>query len=121
VIMLVRYLIEVKTSLKENELDRLRGSKAFPKEVSIEASSALGIAESAHGAHYCVTELYEPSDELRRLGLPIIAWETSSKWTSDSDTGGRASLFPRYTYMIIDVPLKQQRFFFLWDYVDIHL
>lgn len=74
---LVKYLVSVRDELSATEMDKLRNTPAFPVE---------GLSTRQTPA-----SLFEPTDELRKLKLPILDWGTV-KWRSNSDEG--ASLLP---------------------------
>jgi hypothetical protein len=77
---LTRYLVSVKSSLKEEEIRRLRLTAAFPKELSGEDGDPKPRRLKAD-------QLYEPLPVFRHLGLPIIDWGTQTKWRSNSEEG----------------------------------
>ena len=62
---LMRYLVSVWTDVPERDRKRLRSTPICPAE-----SSSGNPAEP----RFCVSDLYEPNDSLRRLGLPILQW-----------------------------------------------
>ncbi|OCH90810.1 hypothetical protein OBBRIDRAFT_834709 [Obba rivulosa] len=76
---LIKYLVSVRTMLTSDEHQRLRLTAVFLKEADAE------ILDSKKATRYKASDLYEPVDALRQLGLPIIAWGTSTKWRSMSD------------------------------------
>ncbi|KAI3196131.1 hypothetical protein CBS147311_7633 [Penicillium roqueforti] len=72
---LIRYLASVREDIPANDIQRL-------KETSIcTAESGSGI----EGTRYKISELYEPKDALRALGLPVIEWP--GIYTSSSNEG----------------------------------
>lgn len=71
---LVKYLVSVQGSLSKDEVEKLRRTPAFLKEG----------AEEGTKERFTPSQLYEPTEEMRKLGLPVIAWGTS-KWRSGSD------------------------------------
>lgn len=77
---LVKYLVAVQSTLTPTETDRLRATAAFTKE---EAENTTDIKK----ARYKASDLYEPSDAFRQLGLPIIAWGQHPKWRTNSEEG----------------------------------
>lgn len=80
---LVKYLVAVQTTLSPEELERLRMTAAFPKEQSEKATqNSKGDAE-----RFRANQLYEPLDEFRELGLPLIDWGIKNKWKSGSEEG----------------------------------
>jgi hypothetical protein len=79
---LTSYLVSVKSSLKEEEMRRLRLTAAFPKAQS-GAVSDVQLKPQRSKAD----QLYEPLPVFRQLELPIIDWGTQPKWRSNSDEG----------------------------------
>ncbi|CAL1709408.1 unnamed protein product [Somion occarium] len=75
---LVKYLVAVQSTLSWEELERLRLTAAFP----MEAGAATDKGKIPRGK---ASELYEPVDSLRELGLPILDWGTKTKWRPNSD------------------------------------
>ena len=73
---LIKYLVNVQSTLSPSELDRLRATSAFSKEGNV----------SDKTRHRAV-DLYEPQDLFRQLGLPIIDWGSNTKWRSSSEEG----------------------------------
>jgi hypothetical protein len=86
---LIKYLVSVQSTLQPLEIDRLRLTPAFPEEATIEQT------KNADGTPMKVpkskaSDLYEPLDAFRNLGLPIIDWrdkDGKSKWRSNSEEG----------------------------------
>ena len=74
---LIKYLVNVQSTLSLSELDRLRATSAFSKEADIGEKKA----------RYRAVDLYEPQDLFRQLGLPIIDWGSNTKWRSSSEEG----------------------------------
>lgn len=85
---LVKYLVAVQTTLTTNEMDRLRNTSAFPRETT---SSGL-TPEKGKVSRCKASELYEPTDTLRELGLPVIDWGGRTKWRGTSDEGQCCSI-----------------------------
>jgi hypothetical protein len=78
---LVRYLVSVESTLSEEERSRLKVTAAFSKE---------GKSDENNGSkptRFQAQQLYEPSETLRQLGLPILDWGNQHKWRSSSDEG----------------------------------
>ncbi|KII91548.1 hypothetical protein PLICRDRAFT_512049 [Plicaturopsis crispa FD-325 SS-3] len=76
---LIKYLVAVQASLTPLEIQKLKETKAFGKE------GDSRVPEGQKPPRYRPCDLYEPLDEFRHLGLPIIDWGTISKWRSSSD------------------------------------
>ena len=79
---LVKYLVAVQRSLTPLEMDRLRQTSAFPKELSVWADK-----NEDQTTRYKASELYEPLDMFRELKLPVIDWGTQTRWRSTSEEG----------------------------------
>ena len=77
---LVKYLVAVQTTLSHDELERLRMTSAFPKEGN-------GATETGRVTRFKASDLYEPLDNFRELGLPILDWGTKTKWRANSEEG----------------------------------
>ncbi|KDR75405.1 hypothetical protein GALMADRAFT_227055 [Galerina marginata CBS 339.88] len=76
---LTKYLVSVRGSLAEEEIDRLKATSAFPAEGQGENNS------NGKRVRYRANQLYEPLDVFRSLKLPIIDWGQLTKWKSSSD------------------------------------
>ncbi|KAJ7874669.1 hypothetical protein B0H14DRAFT_2717085 [Mycena olivaceomarginata] len=74
---LTRYLVEVRSSLTPDEWTKLKMTAAFSKEASVGG-------KDQERKQYHAKQLYEPTDALRQLGLPVIDWG-QHKWKSSSD------------------------------------
>ncbi|KAJ5519105.1 hypothetical protein N7453_001527 [Penicillium expansum] len=61
---LIRYLASVREDIPTSDIQRLKGTSICT------AESGSG----AEGTRHKISELYEPKDALRALGLPIIEW-----------------------------------------------
>ncbi|KXG51220.1 Protein of unknown function DUF3684 [Penicillium griseofulvum] len=72
---LIRYLASVQEDIPANDIQRLKGTSICT------AESGSG----TEGTRYKISELYEPKDALRALGLPIIEWP--GIYTSSSKEG----------------------------------
>src|ERR1700692_225715 len=70
---LIKYLVNVQTTLSATEMEKLQATSAFAKE--------------GGKTRFRAVELYEPVDNLRQLGLPIIDWGTNTKWKGASEEG----------------------------------
>lgn len=77
----MKYLVSVKDSLSSEEVARLRQTAAFPLEQpKMEDGSQLPIVRKK--PH----QLYEPTDALRALGLPLLDWG-DAKWKPSTEEG----------------------------------
>ncbi|KAF8160987.1 hypothetical protein B0H34DRAFT_699011 [Crassisporium funariophilum] len=74
---LTKYLVSVKGTLTPEELQRLKATSAFPKEMNLDPD--------AKRPRYFAKELFEPLDTFRTLGLPVIDWGQQTKWRSSSE------------------------------------
>ncbi|CAA7259259.1 unnamed protein product [Cyclocybe aegerita] len=75
---LMKYLVSVRDTLAENELERLKATAIFHSEAEMEDTQGKR-------PRYKAAQLYEPLDVLRGLGLPVIDWGHKAKWRSSSD------------------------------------
>lgn len=67
---LIKYLASVKDDIPPDDLKRLKGSQICPAE-----AGPKGLESTQGSARlYKVSELFEPKDALRGLGLPILQW-----------------------------------------------
>ncbi|KAF9650775.1 hypothetical protein BDM02DRAFT_3140374 [Thelephora ganbajun] len=83
---LIRYLVSVQSTLRPAEAARLRSTPAFPKEATTQQTKDEG-GILGRVPRFKVTDLYEPLDVFRSLGLPIIDWwgkNGKHKWRSSS-------------------------------------
>ncbi|TKA67206.1 hypothetical protein B0A55_09449 [Friedmanniomyces simplex] len=64
---LIKYLISVKDDIPQEDLKRLRNTPICPAET--QSSDQLD-----KGRLHKLSDLYEPSDSIRRLGLPVLHW-----------------------------------------------
>lgn len=94
---LVKYLAGVRDTLTTEELERLKATAAFTKEelpttdATSQGDSASVAASNAKSTpkrqRFKISDLYEPTDALRQLGLPILDWGDNPKWRGNSDEG----------------------------------
>ncbi|KAI0342553.1 hypothetical protein BDW22DRAFT_1484759 [Trametopsis cervina] len=78
---LTKYLVAVQSTLTSEELERLRLTPAFPREQVAQAPQSQGVKV----ARLKASDLYEPLDIFRDLGLPVIDWGLKTKWRSSSE------------------------------------
>ena len=64
---LIKYLVSVKDDIPAEDVKRLRNTPIC----TAETQSA---DQAGKGKLYRVSELYEPNDAIRRLGLPVLQW-----------------------------------------------
>ncbi|KAJ7675084.1 hypothetical protein B0H17DRAFT_1170632 [Mycena rosella] len=74
---LTKYLVDVKSSLTDDEWTKLKMTAAFAKE------PVVGEIDQKQ-TRYFAKQLYEPVDIFRQLGLPVIDWG-QNKWKASSD------------------------------------
>lgn len=90
-IQLIRYLISVRNTLTPAEQDRLRKTAFLPREGEAKVEQPPGpdgVKPKPKTIRYRASELYEPTDALRELGLPLVDWtEAQARWRSTSDEG----------------------------------
>ncbi|THU91523.1 hypothetical protein K435DRAFT_759191 [Dendrothele bispora CBS 962.96] len=72
---LIKYLVSVQSTLSADEWQRLKLTAAFSPEVK-DADNPT--------KRFRASELYEPLDVFRHLGLPVIDWGNQYKWRSTS-------------------------------------
>ncbi|KAG8810928.1 hypothetical protein FRC19_004227, partial [Serendipita sp. 401] len=101
---LVKYLAGVRDTLTKEEVERLRQTTAFTKEESsleqkggpdtTDSKSVVSVAGTSTSAapvprrlRYKIGVLYEPTDAMRQLGLPLLDWGNNPKWRINSDEG----------------------------------
>ncbi len=82
---LVKYLTSVRDTMSQEEVNRLQQTAAFFQEVPVESDQAT--ASSIKGKRWKLKDLYEPTDAMRRLGLPVLEWTDVTRWKPGSDEG----------------------------------
>jgi len=86
---LIKYLVSVQSTLQSMEIERLRLTPAFPEEAAVEQSkNEDGTPKKV--PKFRASDLYEPLDVFRSLGLPIIDWrgkDGKHRWRSSSEEG----------------------------------
>ncbi len=80
---LTKYLVAVQSTLTEYEIERLRLTPAFLKEQTTQDPTP----PKGKVPRYKASDLYEPIDIFRDLGLPVIDWGSKSKWRGSSEEG----------------------------------
>jgi hypothetical protein len=76
---LIKYLVSIR-DLNEEEIQRLRNTPAFPKEMKPDEKYTKRPRFMAH-------QLYPPVEVFRALDLPILDWGDQIKWRDKSDEG----------------------------------
>ena len=64
---LIKYLVSVWNDIPESDINQLRNTALCPAEVG-------GDSKRATNQRFKLSELYEPKDSLRELGLPVVQW-----------------------------------------------
>ncbi|KDQ08135.1 hypothetical protein BOTBODRAFT_180161 [Botryobasidium botryosum FD-172 SS1] len=88
---LVKYLVQNGHTLTPAEQQRLKEASAFlkeePNEARVQRSSFLKAAPITmqDPKHFTASQLYEPTDTLRQLDLPILDWDINNQWQANSD------------------------------------
>jgi Protein of unknown function (DUF3684) len=100
---LTKYLVSVKSTLTPEEIERLKATAAFPKEMDADPT--------VKRTRYFANQLFEPSNTFRSLGLPVIDWGHQIKWRSSSEEG-EALVCP---LMCVDI-FHQPNFSLNWVY-----
>ena len=83
---LIKYLVSVQPPLQSTEIERLRLAPAFIKD----ERNGNGSGALKKVPRLKASDLYEPLDVFRRLGLPIIDWwrkDGSHEWNPDNEEG----------------------------------
>ena len=86
---LIKYLVSVKSTLQQIEIDRLRLTHAFPEEATAGQNRNEG-GTLIKVPKFKASDLYEPFNVFRSLGLPIIDWrgkDGKHKWKPNSEEG----------------------------------
>ncbi|CDO69004.1 hypothetical protein BN946_scf184834.g11 [Trametes cinnabarina] len=78
---LIRYLVEVQSTLTPTELDRLKLTAAFPRELRPDEK----LPDNGRTPRSRASDLYEPLDVFRELKLPVIDWGIHPKWRGNSE------------------------------------
>ena len=84
---LINYLVSIHSKLKPVEFEQLRDNPAFPEEATADGNED---GTPKKNRKLKASDLYEPLDVFRTLGLPIIDWRGKGgkhEWKSDSKGG----------------------------------
>ena len=82
---LAKYLASIRSNLTTEEMKRLENTSVFQKESSPVNSDQSD--QPVPAQRFKASQLYEPQDIFRDLGLPIIDWGTKTRWRSASEEG----------------------------------
>lgn len=86
---LIRYLTSVREDIPSNDIQRLKNTSICTAESSKDS-------RATQGTRFKISELYEPKDSLRALGLPVIEWP--GIYTSSSNEGKFLSMMGLKTH-----------------------
>ena len=95
---LINYLVLVQDTLQPDEIEQLRVNPVFPEEVATEQNQNMdedGAPKEV--SKLKVSDLYEPLDVFRDLGLPIINWggkDCRYEWRPNSIEGTSETVYP---------------------------
>jgi Protein of unknown function (DUF3684) len=85
ILHLVNYLTTVRGPLSQEEAAYLQQSAVFFREVP--TGSKRTTLFSMNGKRWKLGDLYEPTDALRELGLPVLEWTDVTGWNPGSGEG----------------------------------
>lgn len=88
---LVKYLISARITLSQTEVDDLRAYPAFSEEDRNEDGTSNEVTRVK------ASDLYEPLDVFKALGLPIIDWpgrDNKPRWRHNSEEGIFSTIYP---------------------------
>lgn len=80
IVELIKYFVAIQQTLTPAEIDKLKHTAVFPREMPAEGTSD-------QRPRYNASDLYEPLDVFRELKLPLIDWGTQSRWRPSSEEG----------------------------------
>ncbi|BEI92591.1 uncharacterized protein CcaverHIS019_0502190 [Cutaneotrichosporon cavernicola] len=120
---LMKYLVSVKDTLSNEEWARLRQTAAFPLEQPRlkDGSKAVLVRRKPH-------ELYEPTDAMRELGLPVLEWD-EHKWKPGSEEARLLYHIGMKRFPPVDVllglaagtpPMNEKAFAYLLNHINDH-
>jgi Protein of unknown function (DUF3684) len=94
VVELVKYLASIRKELTPDEMARLSQTRAFLAEVAPPTYGAeknpidsKQSSASTNQVRNLASELYEPTDSNRALGLPVLEWRSQQRWRNNSSEG----------------------------------
>ena len=82
---LVKYLCSMQSTLTEDELSRLSLTKAFLREGVVDDKEK--VAAGQRPARSALVDLYEPLETFRAMDLPLLQWDETDEWRSNSEEG----------------------------------
>lgn len=86
---LLKYLLSVQSTLQPAEIETLRLTPVFPEEQTTERDGNKD-GTSSKASRFRASDLYEPLEVFKSIGLPIIDWRGKDgklKWKFYSDEG----------------------------------
>lgn len=92
---LIKYLASIRKNLTDDEMKRLKHTQAFLAEESsaVADNKADGDISKAPlpvdrtRARFMVSDLFEPTDAHRSLGLPTFEWLSPQRWRNNTAEG----------------------------------
>lgn len=93
---LVKYLASAE-GITPEEITRLWDIAAFPKEVTLEEDA------STNRPKYKARQLYPPTEEFRRMELPILDWGQQN-WWHEMKEGSSALVVYKSDYVLLLTP-----------------
>lgn len=82
---LMKYLVSVKSTLENAEIERLRSTPAFPMEIDLDCDIPGSARKKVK--RYLASDLYEPLELFRELHLPLLDWGSQHEWKESSEEG----------------------------------
>ena len=107
---LINYLVSVQNTLETAEFEQLRDNPVFPEEATTKQNIEDGTPKKVQKLK--ASDLYEPLDVFRSIGLPIIDWrgkDDRHKWRPNSKEGTCNTVSP---YRILTPPPTPAEFLF---------
>jgi len=77
---LIAYLASVKDDIPAADIQKLKGAALFPPE----ADPAGSEPTKGSSTLFTLSKLFEPNSRLRTLGLPLLDWQSSKPYSTDS-------------------------------------
>ena len=95
---LIKYLLSLQPPLQPTDIERLRHVPAFLEETTTIGDKNEG-STPKKAPKFKASELYEPLDVFRDLGLPVVEWRGENgecEWKADSKEGMLDTALPPY-------------------------
>lgn len=93
---LIKYLLSARITLLQTEIDKLRAYPAFSEEAAVREDRNEDCT-SNEVPRVKASDLYEPLDVFKLLGLPIIDWlgkDNKPRWKHNSEEGMLSTVYP---------------------------